>query len=527
MDRKFKKFYFVFYLQLVVGCVMLSAQNVNDVFTFSQSSLNGSARFVAMGGSFQALGGDPSGVLSNPAGSAIYLNGEFNATLFYDNKNTKSIYGNTVTTMTGSESDVFSLGQASVIFPVEFMTYRQNNSSSKFSVGMFYSGRNYYKNDFVVNGENTLGIDSYFVNHANGSRIKLDELQFRRGENISNRYDDLGEDFGYSAQQALLGFHSYLIEPIDDNLSSTEYISALSEYQQLPLEQNFIYNQSGINHQMTLNFAFELQNRYYFGTNINIDWFRYKEISDYLETGHDVHSPYSEINFVNNFSTLGIGYSFQLGALVKLSEFFRMGMTYETPKWIDFEDETSQLIINETLVDEKPLEPIDPNIINVYSPHTLRIAAKYSVGAAFVFGQRGLISIDYSIQPLQNSKFSDPEFPNSDVFSGTNNLISSYFQTHSILRVGGEINLNRFSFRCGYFNESSPFANFNQQTRGFTAGFGYKFGPHQINAAMIVESRTTNHQFYTNYYDSQGTPFSYQLEKTPFGLFLSYHFKFL
>ncbi len=523
------KYFLMIATHLIAGGVILNAQNINDVFIFSQSPLNGSARFVAMGGAFQALGGDPSGVISNPAGSAIYSTGEFNTTLFYDNKNTKSIYGNTETTMTGRESDVFSLGQVSLIFSSEFFKpYIQNSISNRFAIGIFYNGRNYYKNDFVVNGENTIGIDSYFLNHANGAKVKLDELQYREGESLSERYDLLGERIGYSAQQALLGFQSYLINPVDDRPNNTSYVSALSEYEQLPLEQNFVYNQSGINHQVTLNFAFELQDRYYFGTNINIDWFRYKEISDYLEIGHDLDSPYSEINFVNEFSTLGIGYSFQIGALAKFSDVLRVGITYETPRWIDFEDETSQYVINEIQVDDELLDPIDPNILNIYPPHTLRIAAKYSAGIAFVFNQKGLLSIDYSLRPLQNSKFSDPQYPNSEAFSGTNRLIKSYFQTHSILRVGGEINFNRFSIRSGYFRESSLFANFlKKPSQGFTAGLGYKFGPHQINAAMMLESRTTNHQFYTNYYDSQGVPFSYQLEKNPFSFFLSYHFKFL
>lgn len=512
--------------QFIIGCLLVNAQNVNDVFTFSQSPLHGSARYVALGGAFQALGGDPSGVVNNPAGSAIYLNSEINATLFYDNKNTKSVYGNTTTTMTGSESDIFSLGQASIIFPIEFVSYG-NGSSNKLAVGIFYSGRNYYKNDFVVNGENTVGIDSYFLNHANGSRINLGELQFRQGENLSERYDALGEQRGYSAQQTLLGFQSFLINPIDDDPNTTEYVSALSRYQQVPLEQNFVYNQSGINHQMTLNFALELQDRYYFGVNVNLDWFRYKEINDYLEKGHDPNSPFSEINFTNNFSTLGVGYSFQLGALAKISDFFRIGATYETPKWIEFEDETSQYIINDILVDDDPLPDIDPNIINVYSPHILRIAAKYSFGTAIIFGQTGLISIDYSLQPLQNSRFSDSFEPDTNLFDGANNSINSYFQTVSTLRVGGEINFDRFSLRGGYFNESSPFVSLDEQTRGFTAGFGYKFGPHQINAAFIKESRTTNHQFYTNYHSPREVPFSYQLEKQPFGLILSYHFNFL
>ena len=45
------------------------AQDSYDAQTFANSDLNGSARFVAMGGALGALGGDVSVMSTNPAGT--------------------------------------------------------------------------------------------------------------------------------------------------------------------------------------------------------------------------------------------------------------------------------------------------------------------------------------------------------------------------------------------------------------------------------------------------------------------------
>ena len=63
------------------------AQSIEDVLRFTRSELKGSARYVSMGGAFQALGGDLSAVSGNPAGAAVFLNSELGVTLnAMDNK---------------------------------------------------------------------------------------------------------------------------------------------------------------------------------------------------------------------------------------------------------------------------------------------------------------------------------------------------------------------------------------------------------------------------------------------------------
>ena len=48
-----------------------SAQNAYDALNFSESNYEGTARSVAMGNAFTALGGDLGAVTINPAGSAV------------------------------------------------------------------------------------------------------------------------------------------------------------------------------------------------------------------------------------------------------------------------------------------------------------------------------------------------------------------------------------------------------------------------------------------------------------------------
>jgi hypothetical protein len=52
------------------------AQTIYDATNIAQKELNGTARFVGMGGAMGALGGDISTIGTNPAGIGIYLGSE-------------------------------------------------------------------------------------------------------------------------------------------------------------------------------------------------------------------------------------------------------------------------------------------------------------------------------------------------------------------------------------------------------------------------------------------------------------------
>ena len=70
---------------------------MDDILRYTRTELKGTARYVAMGGAFNALGGDFSAIKDNPAAAAVFLNSEIGLTLntienrvganYFDNKN--------------------------------------------------------------------------------------------------------------------------------------------------------------------------------------------------------------------------------------------------------------------------------------------------------------------------------------------------------------------------------------------------------------------------------------------------------
>lgn len=57
----------------MLGAVPVSAQTVYDAANIANKDLNGTARFVSMGGAMGALGGDISTIATNPAGTSSQL----------------------------------------------------------------------------------------------------------------------------------------------------------------------------------------------------------------------------------------------------------------------------------------------------------------------------------------------------------------------------------------------------------------------------------------------------------------------
>ena len=67
-------------LGALVFALPLSAQDIYKVESFSSEDLNGTARYVGMGGAMNALGADISTMSVNPAGIGLYRRSDFSMT---------------------------------------------------------------------------------------------------------------------------------------------------------------------------------------------------------------------------------------------------------------------------------------------------------------------------------------------------------------------------------------------------------------------------------------------------------------
>lgn len=482
---------------LCIGLItmhLINAQDITDALRYSQDNIQGTARFRALSGAFGALGGDMSAVSLNPAGSAVFSksHASFSGSNI-DAENTSNYFGGLRTT---NDSN-FDLNQAGAAF-----VFASNNNSPwrKFTLAVAYDRTGNFDDSWFASGTNTNNdiyvdendlfiapansIASYFAIYAQG--VQLGDISLFEGEFIEDAYRDIGNAFGFAHQQAFLGFQGFIINPDDENDdNNTTYFSDLGEGN---FTHSYSYASTGYNGKVSFNVATQYEDNLYLGLNLNSHFIDYQR-STFLSENNS-HANVDFINFGNNLSTRGNGFSFQLGGIMKLSKELRVGITYDSPIWYTIEEETSQSI-NTNLADSD-IGFIN-DIVNIYPEYKLRTPSKVTGSLAYVFGKQGLISFDYSRKDFGNTKFT----PNSD-YSDLNSDINNIFTQAATYRFGGEYKHKQFSFRGGYRFEESPYTDGVTvgDLNGYSLGLGYNFGNTKLDITYDSWNRTDRTPLY-------------------------------
>lgn len=480
------------YLFLVIALIFVqefNAQNIVDALRYSTEGLFGTARYNSMGGAFGALGGDLSGMQQNPAGSAVFLSSSASVSLSFFDKKNETNYFNSLNTTYNSD---LSFNQAGAVFV--FDNFNEDSTWRKFTLGFNYEMTNNFDNAHYSSGQSSNSIDSYFLGYADGIPLNLLELQ--QGETISSLYRFLGENEGFAAQQAFLGYQSYILDPVDfDNPNNTSYTSNVASG---IFNQEYLLESTGYNAKFTVNLGAQLHDNFYLGLNLNSHVIDYRESNYFYETNTNSGSLVNTIAFRNNLAVIGDGFSAQVGVISKATDFFRFGFVYDTPTWYSIAEETTQQI--STIRDEEgqPItEQIRPNIINVYEEYTLKTPGKFTGSVAYLFGRDGLISVDYSYKDYSSIQFRPTE---NVVFTQENNKIENVLKGSSAIKIGGEYRYNVMSFRAGFRYEESPYKDTSlmDDLTGFSLGAGYNFGSFKVDLSYSHAEQDRLQQLYPN-----------------------------
>ncbi|SFZ92438.1 Outer membrane protein transport protein (OMPP1/FadL/TodX) [Flaviramulus basaltis] len=476
---------------LFIGLLSMStiyAQDISDALRYSQSEIQGTARFRALSGAFGALGGDMSAVSLNPAGSAVFSKSHASFTVSNLDTENNTQYFNGLGSSNESNFDINQAGAAFV--------FESNNNSPwrKFTLAIAYDRTNNHEDNWFAFGNNTNddgqfsnSIASYFYDYADGKR--LDEISAFPDETLSEAYNDIGNFYGFSHQQAFLGYESYILEPDTDDDANTLYSSNVSPGN---FDHDYSYFATGYNGKVTFNFAAQYEDNLYLGINLNSHFIDYERSTLLLEDNANAGSTVNYIEFENNLSTTGNGFSFQLGGIMKLSPELRLGLTYDSPTWFSIDEETTQYLASDG---DNGFIEIYPDVVNVYPRYRLQTPSKVSGSLAYVFANQGLISFDYSRKDYSKTKFK----PESDVFfADQNEVISNVLTDASTYRIGGEYKVKQLSFRGGYRFEESPYADGVTvgDLNGFSLGLGYSFGNTKLDLTYDQSERTNKTPLY-------------------------------
>ena len=457
---------------VLAAATTYAQQDINtaaDAVRYSMGNITGTARFRAMAGAFGAVGGDPSAMMVNPAGSAIFVynSGTASATS-YNTSNSANYFG----TRVKKNDNSFDLNQLGAVFV--FNNAREDATMQKFTLGFNYENTNSFDNNIRIAGVNpNNSIDKYFLRYANGigneGAIPLGTLQ--------NGYFG---DLNYIDQQAYLGYNAYVFNPSTSN-GQTTYVS------NVPANGNYYQdsyiNTSGYNGKIALNFAAQLVKRLYLGANVNVHFTDYvNNTSFYEDTNNNGAEGLRSLQFDTERYTYGGGVSFDLGAIVKVTEQFRAGLAYQSPTWLRLQDDVTQRVIanngGSTFV-------TDPGITFTFDDYTIKSPSKWTGSLAYVFGKHGLLSVDYAIKDYTNTQYTGSKY------SALNAELKSTMQTASEVRIGGEYRIKQFSLRGGYRYEQSPYKNETTigNLNGFSGGFGINFGGSRIDLAYAWYQR--------------------------------------
>ena len=281
------RFFFIF-LIIVVTLQSSISQTYEDVLRYNSYFYDGSSRFNSMGGAFGALGGDLSSININPAGSSVFINSEMGFTLGYRDQEIKNDFQNSSSI---SKNDNFTFNQLGVVLVYE-------NQNSKFSLAYNMNKLNDFNDSFAFSGQNSKGLDNYFLYYANG--IPSSDLIVYEGESIQSVYKLLGDKYGFGDQQAFLGYQSYMINPKDTELNS--YISN-AIYNSL--NQSLFIERGGNHYKHSLNISSSFSSNLSLGVNINFHSLDFQEEKFFNESNYSFDSFVQEIEFKEKLNVLG------------------------------------------------------------------------------------------------------------------------------------------------------------------------------------------------------------------------------
>jgi len=473
------------------SAVVVTAQNTTDGLRYSTEQNTGTARFTALSGAMGALGGDFSAMNVNPAGGAVFLNSNLLlSTSLFDVENKAKYFSSTEKAF----SDNITLNQLGGIFVIN--NSNKESTFKKFTIGLNYNATKSFDNELYISGIGNNSIGNFFLEQAQG--IPLNLLQLQSGESISSLYQYLGENEGTIAQNAFLGYQGFLFDPVDpNNPSNTTYISNIANGS---FSHEYAYLSQGYNSKFSINLATQITDKYFLGININTHTLNFDQSSFLLENNSNPGSMVNRVGFENNLSVTGAGISAQIGAIAKIANNFRLGLSLDSPTWYQISEETTQYLESRRVFEGQTInEFVNPNIINVYEDYTLRTPAKITASAAYIFGQSGLISFDYSYKDYSSIEFSQINDSYNDSFNDLNNTIDNTLKGTSIFKAGAEYRINQLSLRGGFHYEESPYQNTKivGDLTGFSLGAGYNFGRYTLDLAYSRSEQERNQQLYS------------------------------
>ncbi len=497
---------------LMMATVPMAAQETYENAKIAQEDLNGTARYVGMGGAMEALGADISTIATNPAGIGLFRKSSISASMGV-------VMQDGVSSSMGADKTNVSFDQAGFVWST-----RMNNKSFLNFAFNYHKSRNF--NQILTAADDLDNASFNKLTYAKG----VNELLFpqRDGVNLVN-YDADGKFAYYNHQPLLNELPAFTCTQLDDMLA-TEY----NYY-----EGNWSYDnangyQFGRAHkgyigEYDFNISGNLGNSVYLGLTVGIHDVHYKHYSEQTDFMHTTEMTRDyQLTVADNREITGTGFDAKLGVIVRPIEKspFRVGVYVHTPTFYTLTTSNYTVLTDGSFA-------VSSNSINEANPRTsykfkLRTPWKFGASLGHTIGQNVALGLTYEYADYSSldtryitdsyyDDWNDSYYDNSESDKAMNMHTESTLKGVHTLKVGAEYKpIPSVALRIGY-NYVSPmyekdgyrdgsidsfgtyvasttdFTNW-EDTHRFTLGAGYTY--QKFNISLAYQYSQTNGKFY-------------------------------
>lgn len=494
----------IFFVFSLIATMQVSAQDTYLNASAITTNLNGTARYVGMGGAMEALGADLSTIGSNPAGIGLFRSSKANVSFGFVSQEEGKSFG-------GAQKTTMSFDQAGFVYSMRtdkrsFVNFAFNyNRSANF--------------DYILSAASTLNQASqnkHIYQKARKGYYQLDTnnqgniLGYEgSSSNISNRFNAV--DYVY-------------INAFNATKTSDGYTLGYND----ATGYNFDRAHTGYIGEYNFNVSGNSGDRFYWGLTVGIYDVHYNAYSQYTEQLVNVESaPVGSVTMVDDRKITGTGFDIKAGFIFRPVEEspFRIGLSVATPTWYDLTSSYDTKLFNNT----EGLGMYDTGRHNssynfrLYTPWKFGVSAgttvanMLAIGASYEYADYK--SMDTRIKEDGNFDYDGVIYSNSYGDQVMNSATKRILRGVSTFKVGAELRPDpSFAVRLGYnyvspmydknaerpvdvnslsnaFTSTTDYTNW-EATNRITAGLGYTVDKFTIDIAYQYSAQNgTFHPF--------------------------------
>ena len=511
---------------ILTAFMPLAAQETYENARTAQQDLNGTARYVGMGGAMEALGADLSTISSNPAGIGLFRRSNISISAGL-------VSQSGVSDAVGGHKTNLSFDQAGGVYSVR-------------------TGETSFLN-FAFNYHKSRNFNQILSAAADLDHASMNKLTYAKAKNglLYRQHDGVGALAGYQV--------SSLSNPyIQCNLLD-EMLTRGLNYDEQRVDANgnpllWVYDdanhyqfdraQKGYVSDFDFNISGNINNRLYLGVTLGLHHVSYKHYSEYTETIPYDYSDPSAGNYLltvgDNREITGSGFDVKAGVIFRpvANSPFRVGLYVSTPTFYELHTKGHAFITDGPYTMTSNAEGISEARarsdykFKLYTPWKFGASLGHTIGNNIALGA----TYEYADYTALDTRYITNEYYDYDGY-GNNSESDQVMNSHTertlkgvhMLKVGAEYKpIKNVALRIGYnyvspmykkdgykngaldsdasyISTATDFTNW-EDTHRLTLGAGYTY--QKFNVSLAYQYSTTKGTFYPfmSYEEAPGAP---------------------